>query len=276
MGILNVTPDSFFDGGKHYQSSAQQSLTLDSAIRSAEQMVAQGAAFVDVGGESTRPGASPVSVQQECDRVLPVVEALAARVDAVISVDTSTPLVMVESSKLGAGLINDVRALEREGALSAAISTELPICLMHMQGNPRSMQDNPAYDQVVDDVKVYLSQRIACVQKAAAGLGKLAPQIILDPGFGFGKTDEHNLALLRGLPLLLKPGVPLLVGLSRKSMIGRLLGRNVENRLPGSLALAMLAVQNGARIVRVHDVAETLDVIKILELTLIGEQVNGA
>jgi len=239
-------------------------------------MVAQGAAFVDVGGESTRPGASPVSVQQECDRVLPVVEALAARVDAVISVDTSTPLVMVESSKLGAGLINDVRALEREGALSAAISTELPICLMHMQGNPRSMQDNPAYDQVVDDVKVYLSQRIACVQKAAAGLGKLAPQIILDPGFGFGKTDEHNLALLRGLPLLLKPGVPLLVGLSRKSMIGRLLGRNVENRLPGSLALAMLAVQNGARIVRVHDVAETLDVIKILELTLIGEQVNGA
>ncbi len=277
MGVLNVTPDSFFDGGKHYAASGGESrLLIDHAVKAAEAMVLAGAAFIDVGGESTRPGAADVSAQQEADRVLPVVEALASRVDAVVSVDTSTALVMVEACRLGAGLLNDVRALEREGALAAAITTGLPICLMHMQGNPATMQDNPAYIDVVGDVSQYLAARIALVVDTASELGMVPPQLVLDPGFGFGKTDNHNIALLNGLTELSALRLPLLVGLSRKSMLGRLLGRPPSERLAGSLALALIAAQNGANIIRVHDVPETMDVITLLQQVKNGGHHSGA
>lgn len=259
MGILNVTPDSFYDGGRLYGDAG---VNIDSAVRAAAQMVSDGAAFIDVGGESTRPGAEPVSLQQECDRVLPVVEALAGTVNAVISVDTSSPELMTEAARLGAGLINDVRALEKEGALTTAVATGLPVCLMHMRGTPRTMQVKPEYDDIVRTVADYLAERTA--QFIAAGGSP--DNIIVDPGFGFGKTDEHNLSLLKALPGLTGK-YPLLTGLSRKSMLGRMLGREPDARLPGSLALAMVALQNGTNILRVHDVAATIDVIKIFEIT---------
>jgi len=259
MGILNTTPDSFSDGGSYYAGGG---LDLDLVLKRAEQMVRDGAAILDIGGESTRPGAEPVSEQQELARVVPVVEAISRRLDVVISVDTSTASVMRESAAAGAGLINDVRALTRPGALEAAAATDLPVCIMHMQGQPGTMQSKPEYTDVVAEVRAYLDQRLqACID---AGIPR--ERVIYDPGFGFGKNDEHNLALLRSLPQLAPEDIPLLVGMSRKSMIGRLLDRNVDQRLPGSLALAMLAAQRGAHIIRVHDVPETADVLKMRHL----------
>jgi dihydropteroate synthase len=251
MGVLNVTPDSFSDGG--------QFNSRDSAIAQAVKMVAEGASIIDVGGESTRPGAAPVSEQEELDRVMPVVEILVKEVDAVISLDTSSPQVMEEASRAGAGLINDVRALSRPGALSAAKNSGLPVCLMHMQGEPESMQIAPKYDRVVADIRTYLADRVRVCELAGIERRKL----VLDPGFGFGKSLRHNLLILKHLDLLSDLGLPLLVGLSRKSMIGTLLGKPVEDRLSGSLAAALIAVQNGASIVRVHDVAATVDVLKV-------------
>lgn len=252
MGILNVTPDSFSDGGRFNQ--------LDAALRHAEAMVAAGATLIDVGGESTRPGARVVSPVEELERVAPIVERIARELDVIISVDTSTPAVMRETARLGAGLINDVRSLRRDGALDAAAATGLPVCLMHMLGEPGNMQDNPHYDDLVGEVSGFLADRIA--QCAAAGIA--ADKIILDPGFGFAKTLQHNLSLFKHMEALHALGRPLLVGVSRKSMIGQALNRPVGERLYGGLALAALAVTKGARILRVHDVAETVDVVRML------------
>lgn len=257
MGILNTTPDSFSDGGNSY---LDQQLSLDLALRRAEQMLADGAAIIDVGGESTRPGAASVSEQEELDRVVPVVEALVNKLGAVVSVDTSTAKVMSESASKGASLINDVRALARNGAIQAAAATNLPVCLMHMQGQPANMQVNPTYTDVIAEIRHFLMERVdACLAH-----GIPAERIILDPGFGFGKTLAHNLALLRRLPEISESGFPLMVGMSRKSMLAQLLNRAVDERLAGSLALAILAAQRGAAIIRVHDVAETVDVLKVL------------
>ncbi|MGO2487797.1 MAG: dihydropteroate synthase [Pseudomonas taetrolens] len=252
MGILNVTPDSFSDGGRF--------APLDAALRHAESMVLAGATLVDVGGESTRPGAPVVSPQEELDRVAPVVERISRELDVIISVDTSAPIVMTEVARLGAGLINDVRSLRREGALQAAAATGLPVCLMHMLGEPGDMQDNPHYEDLVGEVSTFLADHMArCV---AAGI---APErIVLDPGFGFAKTLQHNLSLFKHMDALFLLGRPLLVGVSRKSMIGQTLGRPVDERLFGSLALAALAMTKGARILRVHDVAETVDVVRMI------------
>ncbi|RCV90663.1 dihydropteroate synthase [Billgrantia montanilacus] len=252
MGILNVTPDSFSDGGRH--------VVIDDAVRHAERMLAEGAAIVDVGGESTRPGSQAVSTQQELDRVMPVVERLVRELDALVSVDTSNPRVMRETAALGAGMINDVRALQREGAIEAALGTGLPVCLMHMQGEPRDMQQSPRYDVAVEaSVSDFLASRIA----ACEAIGLRSERLLLDPGFGFGKSVEHNLRLLNRMESLAKLGHPLMVGLSRKSMIGKVLGRPVEERLPGGLALASLAVERGARILRVHDVGPVLDAVNM-------------
>ncbi len=253
MGVLNVTPDSFSDGGRFQAPEA--------ALAQARQMAADGAAIIDIGGESTRPGAEPVPEQQELDRVLPVLEALAGEVDAVVSVDTSSPVVMREAARAGAGLINDVRALRREGAVEAAAETGLAVCLMHMQGEPPTMQDNPQYTDVVAEVRAFLSKRMEACQNAGIPKEKL----VLDPGLGFGKTDAHNLGLLARLNELAPGDQPLLVGFSRKGTLGRLLDRGVEERLPGSLAVAVLAVERGARIVRAHDVGETWDVLRVTQ-----------
>jgi len=252
MGILNVTPDSFSDGG-HFSR-------IDLALQHAADMVAAGATLIDVGGESTRPGARPVSPVEELERVAPVVEAIARELDVIISVDTSTPAVIRESARLGAGLINDVRSLQRDGALEAVAATNLPVCLMHMRGEPGTMQDNPMYADLVAEVGDFLSERMAaCI---AAGIA--AERLVLDPGFGFAKTYEHNLSLFKHMQELHALGRPLLVGVSRKSMIGRALGREVGERLYGGLALAALAVAKGAHILRVHDVAETVDVVRMI------------
>ncbi|WP_019606299.1 dihydropteroate synthase [Teredinibacter turnerae] len=266
MGILNVTPDSFFDGGSNFDNGQ---LFLDKTLHAVEQMLRDGADIVDIGGESTRPGAAKVSVAEECQRVLPVVAAVAERFDTIISVDTSTPEVMRQAAQLGAGIINDVRALERDGALAACVETGLPVCLMHMQGTPQTMQDNPDYNDVVDEVSQYLQGRVAAVETAAVGA---AGQIILDPGLGFGKSDGHNLALLNQLSALSALGYPTLIGVSRKSMIGRLLGREPNQRLAGSLGFAMAALVRGASILRVHDVAETRDIVEVFKLTHLGSQ----
>ncbi|AUM12145.1 dihydropteroate synthase [Ketobacter alkanivorans] len=256
MGVLNVTPDSFSDGGKFCNH--------EQAISQALRMVDQGAAIIDVGGESTRPGADPVSEQEELDRVIPVVLALAAEVDAIISVDTSTPAVMAEAESSGAGLINDVRALEREGALECAKNSTLPVCLMHMQGDPVSMQNNPQYSNVVSDVAGYLMERV----RACRDAGIVDDRILLDPGFGFGKSLQHNLSLLKHLDQLVALGFPVLVGMSRKSMIGAILGKHVDERLHGSVAAAIIAAHNGASIIRVHDVGPTVDALKIVSAVL--------
>ena len=252
MGILNVTPDSFSDGGRF--------APLDAALRHAEAMVLAGATLIDVGGESTRPGAPVVSPQAELDRVAPVVERIARELDVIISVDTSAPMVMTEVSRLGAGLINDVRSLRREGALQAAAATGLPVCLMHMLGEPGDMQDNPRYEDLVGEVSGFLADSMA--RCAAAGIGP--ERIVLDPGFGFAKTLQHNLSLFKHMEALHALGRPLLVGVSRKSMVGQTLNRPVAGRLYGSLALAALAMTKGARILRVHDVAETVDVVRMI------------
>ncbi len=259
MGIVNTTPDSFSDGGALYRNGA---LDLERAFAHARALCEEGAAILDIGGESTRPGANPVSLQEEQDRVLPLVERVAAELDVVISVDTSSAAVMREAAALGAGLINDVRALTREGALEAAAGTGLPVCLMHMQGQPDTMQAAPRYADVVAEVRSFLAQRItAC---AAAGIDRR--RLLLDPGFGFGKSVAHNFQLLDRLPELALEGLPLLVGLSRKSLIGKVLARDdperpAGDRLPASLALAVLAVERGAAIVRAHDVAATVDAL---------------
>lgn len=256
MGILNITPDSFSDGGDLYDG---EHLSLDLVLERAEAMLAEGADILDVGGESTRPGAAIVSEQEELDRVIPVVEALVEKLGAVVSVDTSTASVIREASFKGAGLINDVRALSREGALLAAAETGLPVCLMHMQGQPQTMQNSPHYDDVVEEVVTFLRQRVA----ACETVGISNERILIDPGFGFGKTLAHNLALLARLRELAVLELPVLVGLSRKSLLGQLLNRSVDERLPGSLALALAAVERGAAIIRVHDVAATKDVLSV-------------
>lgn len=256
MGILNVTPDSFSDGGALHNAGR---LSLERVLIRVEQMLGAGATIIDIGGESTRPGAAPVSLIEEMDRVLPVVEAVNSRFDTIISVDTSSPELMIAAANAGAGMINDVRALERPGALVAAMSTQLPICLMHMQGQPTTMQQKPDYTAVVEDVARYLESRVASCEQAGIDRSR----IVLDPGFGFGKTLQHNLELLNRLAELVELGFPLLVGLSRKSMIGRVLNSEVGQRLAGSLALAVLAADRGASIIRVHDVAETVDAMKL-------------
>jgi len=252
MGILNVTPDSFSDGGRFRQR--------DAALRHAAAMVAAGASLIDVGGESTRPGALQVSPDEELQRVAPVVEAIAAELDVIISVDTSCPQVMRESARLGAGLINDVRSLRRDGALQAAAQSGLPVCLMHMQGEPETMQKNPHYDDLLVEVQAFFVERMA----ACAAAGIATERIILDPGFGFAKNLQHNLSLFKHMQELHGFARPLLVGVSRKSMIGQALGREVDQRLAGGLALAALAVAKGACILRVHDVAETVDLVRMI------------
>ncbi|NHH85993.1 dihydropteroate synthase [Cobetia sp. MB87] len=250
MGILNVTPDSFSDGGR--------SATLDAALRNAEQMMADGAAMIDVGGESTRPGATPVSTQEELERVCPVVERLVSELGALVSIDTSNPHVMRETARLGAGMINDVRALNRDGALEAAADTGLPVCLMHMRGEPDTMQQDTHYAQSIEqEVRTFLAGRIAAC--GAAGIAR--ERLLLDPGFGFGKSLQDNLRLYHRMAQLHEFNLPLLIGTSRKSMIGNALGRAVEDRLAGNLALTALAVRDGARLFRVHDVAPTVDAV---------------
>jgi len=253
MGILNVTPDSFSDGGDF--------VGADAAIAHALHMQGAGAAIIDVGGESTRPGSTGVSVEEELARVIPVLEALSGVVSVPLSVDTSKPEVMVAAAKAGAGLINDVMALRREGALEAARQTGLPICLMHMRGTPETMQNEPQYTDVVSEIEAFLQERI----DAASAAGIDSAQLIVDPGFGFGKTDTHNAALLAGLPRLAGLGLPVLAGLSRKSLVGRVLGRDMADRLAGSVAAAALATWQGARIIRAHDVAETLDAVRLAD-----------
>jgi dihydropteroate synthase len=253
MGILNVTPDSFSDGGRH--------VDLAAALARARAMVAEGADLVDVGGESTRPGAAAVAADEEIRRVVPVIEVLAAELPVAVSVDTSKPEVMRAAVAAGAGMINDVAALRQPGALETAVALGVPICLMHMQGEPRTMQHAPRYDDVVAEVVAFLRGRAA----ACAAAGIPAERLLVDPGFGFGKTLAHNLALLRGLSAVAALGLPVLVGLSRKSMIGALLGdAPVGERLHGSVAAALVAVERGATIVRVHDVAPTVQALRVL------------
>lgn len=249
MGVLNVTPDSFSDGGRYLQ--------LTDALRRAETMVAEGAALIDVGGESTRPGAPPVAVQEELDRVLPVVERLARELPVPISVDTSKPEVMREAARAGAGLINDVRALRLPGALEAAATSGLPVCLMHLRGEPATMQREPVYADVVAEVHAFLAERVRTCESA----GIPRDHILVDPGFGFGKTLDHNLALLRHLDRLTDLAAGVLVGISRKSVIGALLDAPVGERLSGSLAAAVIALWQGARMVRTHDIRATVQAL---------------
>ena len=253
MGILNITPDSFSDGGRYNNR--------DAALAHVEQMLAAGATLIDIGGESTRPGAALVGVQEEVDRVVPMVEAIKARFDVVVSIDTSTPEVIRGSAAVGAGLINDIRALCRPGAMQAAVDSRLAVCLMHMQGEPQSMQQAPVYNSVLAQVNSFLEARVqACLE---AGIER--SKLVLDPGFGFGKTLQHNLELFAHMEALRPLDLPILVGVSRKSMIGQALDRPVDQRLHGGLALAALAVAKGARIIRVHDVAETADVVRMID-----------
>ena len=265
MGIVNVTPDSFSDGGDLYDNAQ---LDLNKTLHVIEKMLADGADIIDIGGESTRPGAAVVSTQQELDRVIPVLEAVVERFDALVSVDTSTAEVITESSKKGASLINDVRALGREGALAAAASSQLPICLMHMQNQPQTMQIEPTYTDVVAEVLAFLDERKYICMKA----GIASQKIILDPGFGFGKTLAHNLTLFGAIDQFVATGHPVLVGVSRKTMIGQMLGlENTDERLMGSVALALLAAQRGAAILRVHDVLETRQAIDVWKTTIKDE-----
>lgn len=256
MGILNFTPDSFSDSGQFYQ--------LDKALIQIEKMLQAGASIIDIGGESTRPNADEVTLEQELERVVPLVEAVRKRFDCWISVDTSKAQVMVESAKVGMDLINDIRALQEPQALETALGLGLPVCLMHMQGQPRTMQANPYYDDVVGEVLEFLQKRTALCLKA----GMKPENIIWDVGFGFGKTVQHNYKLLQQLARFAAEGFPLLAGLSRKSMIGAVLDKTVEQRVMGSAAGALIAAMNGATILRVHDVEQTADVLKIWQATL--------
>jgi dihydropteroate synthase len=256
MGVLNVTPDSFSDGGQYTD--------IDAAKRHAERMALDGAAIIDIGGESTRPGAAEVSVQLEIDRVVPVIEAILTVVDLPISVDTSRAPVMRAAVAAGASMINDVLALQGTDALQSAATLGVPVCLMHMQGRPRTMQDQPRYDDVTLEVKRFLSARAdACIK---AGITR--NRIVIDPGFGFGKARDHNVELLANLRQLQELGLPVLVGLSRKSTLGELTGQAVENRVAASISAAAIAVMNGAQIVRAHDVRETMDALRIASAVL--------
>ena len=252
MGILNVTPDSFSDGG-HFLSN-------DDAFSHAVHLIKSGADIIDIGGESTRPGSNGVSVQEELDRVMPVVEMLSDRVEVPISIDTSKPEVMKAAVDAGASLINDIYALRKDGALEAAARLDAAVCLMHMQGEPADMQEDPRYQNVAREVAGFLAERVEVCQ--AAGIG--ADRLVVDPGFGFGKTDTHNLALLAALDSLKIPGVPMLVGLSRKRMLGNLTGRPVDGRTAAGIAAATIAVTKGADIVRTHDVAATVDALHLI------------
>jgi dihydropteroate synthase len=259
MGVLNVTPDSFSDGGRF--------LARDAAVTQARRLVAEGAAIIDVGGESTRPGASPATTTEELDRVVPVIEVVRREFPATfISVDTSKPQVMQAAIAAGADIINDVRALAEPGALAVAASSGVGVCLMHMKGEPRTMQDAPSYEDVVAEVSSFLAERVAAAR--AAGID--SSRIAIDPGFGFGKRIVDNLALLERLEQLSTLGVALAVGLSRKSMLAKITGRAVNDRLAGSVALAAIAVLNGARIVRAHDVAATVDAVRVAAAVVQG------
>lgn len=251
MGVLNITPDSFSDGGDFFAP--------ESAVERALQMEAEGAAIIDIGGESTRPGADPVSAGEEIDRVLPVIEQLVPHLKVPVSIDTRKPAVMRAAVDAGAGMINDVNALREKDAVEAAAACSVPVCLMHMQGDPRNMQKAPQYGDVVDEVHDFLWSRVHACE--AAGIPR--DRLLLDPGFGFGKTVAHNLQLLARLDTLCRLGLPLLVGLSRKSMIGKMLGLKVGERLPASIALAVLAVERGAMLVRSHDVAATWQALQM-------------
>ncbi len=258
MGILNVTPDSFSDGGRY--------ASIDAAVERAAQMVAQGACIIDVGGESTRPGAAPVDAAVECARVVPVIERIAAGLDVAISIDSSKPAVMAAAVAAGACIVNDVRALRAEGAREWAAEAGVGVCLMHMKGEPRTMQQNPEYHDVVSEVADFLLRERA----AAMSAGIAHEAIALDPGLGFGKQHEHNLALLKNMAHLAALGSPLLVGVSRKSLIGRVLGRSAPERLAGGLGLAAWAVSMGAKVVRTHDVGPTQDAIRMVSAVLEG------
>ena len=253
MGILNTTPDSFSDGGSYTQ--------LESALAQVERMIVDGASIIDIGGESTRPGAEDVSEEDELARVIPVLIAIKQRFDVLVSIDTSKAAVMIAAIAAGADMINDVAALQNQGCLAAVAQSDVPVCLMHMQGLPRTMQNNPSYDHVINDIVAFFQQRIeACV---SAGIAR--ERIILDPGFGFGKTLEQNFHLLANLSKFSQLKLPLLIGISRKSMIGNLLNRDVKQRLAGSLSAAIIAAQQGANIIRVHDVEATVDALTVLQ-----------
>ncbi len=261
MGVLNVTPDSFSDGGQLLSSSGL--LLQDRLLERAAQMVKAGAAILDIGGESTRPGAAPVSLQQELDRVMDAVRVIAPRLDVILSVDTSTPEVMREAAQAGAGLLNDVRAFLREGAMDAAVASRLPVCLMHMSDEPDRMQQQTDYGDVVTDVKTFLERRIAaCLE---TGISK--DQVMIDPGFGFGKTVAQNYEMLRRLEEFASFELPILVGVSRKSMIGAITGRPASERVVPSAVLAVMAAARGASVIRVHDVAETADALAVWQAT---------
>lgn len=256
MGILNVTPDSFSDGG-HF-------LTPDSVRRQAEKMVREGAAIIDIGGESTRPGSGGVSEQEELDRVMPAIEVVRAVTDLPISIDTSKPGVMRAAAGAGAAMINDVYALQADGALAAAAELRVAVCLMHMRGAPRTMQDNPEYEDVVSEVADFLGARVdACI---AAGID--SRRLVVDPGFGFGKTPGHNVELLANLRQLRARGRPVLVGISRKSMLGVLTGKATDERMPASVAAAVLAAAQGVEIIRAHDVQATVDALKVVQVVM--------
>ncbi len=261
MGILNVTPDSFSDGGRYFE--------LPRAIAQAERMAQEGAAIIDVGGESTRPGAAPVTPDEELRRVIPVVERLAETLAVPVSVDTRTPEVMRESIAAGASMINDVSALRAPGAIEAVAGSQTAVCLMHMQGEPRTMQNEPRYGNVLGEVREFLRERV----EECVGAGIARSRLVVDPGFGFGKTLEHNLELLRGLPEIASDGLPVLAGLSRKRMIATLTGRDEGDRLAGSVALAVIAAMRGVRIVRAHDVRETVEALRIVVAA--GAQLEG-
>lgn len=253
MGILNVTPDSFSDGGEHF--------TQERALAKAQQMVAEGATIIDIGGESTRPGAEPVSVQQEIDRILPVIQHIQQQLPVIISVDTSKPEVMHAAIAAGVHLINDVNSLQAEGAMATIATSSAAVCLMHRQGEPRTMQHRPTYTDVVQEVYDFLAQRVSACQAAGIQHNRL----IIDPGFCFGKTLEHNLSLVKHLSSFTRMGLPLLVGISRKSMIGRILDKPVHERLYGSLTFAILAAWQGATIIRAHDIAATQEALRIID-----------
>ena len=251
MGILNLTPDSFSDGG--------QFLNPDAAIQRVKRMIEEGAGIIDIGGESTRPGAQPLTAEEEIQRVVPVIESIRAQYDIPVSIDTSKPEVMAAAVDVGADMINDVRALQEPGALGMAAELQVPVCLMHMQGQPRTMQQNPTYADVVNDVKSFLLARVqACVD---AGINR--NNIFIDPGFGFGKTLDHNLSLLKHLSEFVSMGLPVLVGISRKSMLGTILDAEVDQRMAGGLATTVLGFEAGAKIFRVHDVKPTVDALKV-------------
>ena len=260
MGVLNVTPDSFSDGGELLSNEV---LLYDRLMERAVQMVADGAAILDIGGESTRPGAAPVSLQEELDRVMGAVRLIAPRLDVILSIDTSTPEVMREAAHAGAGLLNDVRAFSRDGAMGAAVASQLPVSLMHMSDEPDRMQEQTKYVDVVTDVKAFLAHRIAACREA--GIAKC--QMMIDPGFGFGKTVEQNYEMLRRLEEFASFDLPILVGVSRKSMIGAITGRPASERLVPSAVLAVMAAARGASVIRVHDVAETADALAVWQAT---------